>query len=116
VRYADDFVVFCESQEDAECVKHEVLPAWLAERGLVLSPEKTRTVHLREGFDFLGFNVRHCGVPSRPTGRKLLSTPSKTSMKDMRRRLRTEWRALRGHGVQAVLQRLNPIILGQANW
>ncbi|HKB39965.1 MAG TPA: reverse transcriptase domain-containing protein, partial [Gemmataceae bacterium] len=54
VRYADDFVVFCESKEDAARVKEEVLPTWLAERGLCLSEEKTRIVHLSEGFDFLG--------------------------------------------------------------
>src|SRR5262245_37079013 len=59
VRYADDFVVFCESRGDAERVKDRLLPPWLAERGLSLSGEKTRIVHLTEGFDFLGFSVRH---------------------------------------------------------
>src|SRR5713226_2289832 len=59
VRYADDFVVFCETQEDALVVRDRILPPWLAERGLSLSPEKTRIVHLTEGFDFLSFNVRH---------------------------------------------------------
>src|SRR5262249_23575508 len=39
VRYADDFVVFCESQEGAAHVKDHVLPGWLAERGLSLSGE-----------------------------------------------------------------------------
>jgi hypothetical protein len=36
---------------------------WLAERGLTLSEEKTRIVHLTEGFDFLGFNIRHYSAP-----------------------------------------------------
>ena len=57
VRYADDFVCFCETREDAEQVQG-ILVAWLKERGLTLSEEKTRIVHLTEGFDFLGF-VRH---------------------------------------------------------
>ena len=35
VRYADDFCVFCESQEDAETAK-QVLADWLSERGLTL--------------------------------------------------------------------------------
>src|SRR6266702_3504782 len=39
VRYADDFCVFCESQEDAEAVKH-ILSDWLNKRGLVLAPKK----------------------------------------------------------------------------
>src|SRR5262245_58575050 len=42
VRYADDFVVFCENREDALQVKDVILPAWLAERGLSLSEAKTR--------------------------------------------------------------------------
>jgi RNA-directed DNA polymerase len=46
VRYADDFVVFCESEEDAVEVRDKILPRWLAERGLSLSEEKTRIVHL----------------------------------------------------------------------
>ena len=57
VRYADDFVCFCETREDAERVQG-ILTEWLKERGLTLSEEKTRIVHLTEGFDFLGF-VRH---------------------------------------------------------
>src|SRR6266436_8602798 len=63
VRYADDFVVFCESQEDALVVRDRILPDWLAKRGLSLSPEKTRIVQLTEGFDFLSFNIRRYPHP-----------------------------------------------------
>ena len=41
VRYTDDFVCFCETKEDAEQVQG-TLAAWLQERGLTLSAEKTR--------------------------------------------------------------------------
>src|SRR5207244_2570821 len=41
VRYADDFVVFCETKEDAEVAIRD-LTGWLAARGLTLSSEKTR--------------------------------------------------------------------------
>ena len=58
VRYADDFCVFCETEEDAiQCV--EVIKGWLTQRGLNISPEKTSIKHLTVGFDFLGFNIRH---------------------------------------------------------
>ena len=57
VRYADDFVIFAETREDAEAAKSDI-ERWLANRGLELSQEKTRIRHLTEGFDFLGFNVR----------------------------------------------------------
>jgi RNA-directed DNA polymerase len=117
VRYADDFVVFCESQEDALKVKDDILPPWLAERGLTLSTEKTRVVHLTDGFDFLSFNVRHYKAPkTSKSGWKLLIKPSKKAVDTKRAELREEWLKLRGHSIQAVLKRLNPIIKGWANY
>ena len=57
VRYADDLVALCHTRDQAEQVKAR-LAAWLAPRGLAFNEDKTRIVHLDEGFDFLGFNVR----------------------------------------------------------
>jgi RNA-directed DNA polymerase len=117
VRYADDFVVFCQSREDALRVKDEILPEWLAERGLTLSGEKTRLVHLKEGFDFLGFNVRHYrNARTSRTGYKLLIRPSKKSVTGLREKIREAWLGLKGHSVGAVLWKLNPIIRGWANY
>jgi RNA-directed DNA polymerase len=97
-------------------VKSE-LDVWLAHRGLSLSEEKTRIVHLTEGFDFLGFNIRHYAAPkTSQSGYKLLIKPSKKSVAAMRAHLRTEWRSLKGQTVQTVLKRLNPIIRGEANY
>ena len=76
VRYADDFVVFCETQEDAEAAK-QTLSRWLEARGLTLSAEKTKVVHLSEGFDFLGFTIRHYKSALTKSGWKVLITPSK---------------------------------------
>ncbi len=53
VRYADDLVALCSSREKAEEVK-ERLVRWLKPRGLVFNEDKTRIVHLDDGFDFLG--------------------------------------------------------------
>src|SRR5215203_5987184 len=58
VRYADDFVVMVSGQaRHAEALREEVA-AVLAPMGLRLSPEKTRVVHIDEGFNFLGFHIR----------------------------------------------------------
>ena len=65
------------------------LAEWLAPRGLAFNEDKTRIVHLDEGFDFLGFNVR------RYRNGKLLIKPSPAAVKRIRKRLRTEMRALR---------------------
>jgi RNA-directed DNA polymerase len=117
VRYADDFVVFCESQEDAVRVKEELLPPWLAQRGLTLSAEKTRIVHLTTGFDFLGCTVRHHKAPQTTrSGYKLLIRPSNTAVVRKRQELKQTWLALKGHSLSCVLHRLNPIIRGWANY
>src|SRR5215510_438191 len=107
VRYADDVVVLCHSQQQAAHVKAR--PAeWLAPRGLALNEDKTKIVHLSEGFDFLGFNVR------RYPNRKLLIKPSKAAIRRVRERLAAETRALRGGNAMAVIATLNPVIRGWA--
>jgi len=116
VRYADDFVVFCRTQEDAQLVKDQILPAWLAVRGLNLSEEKTRIVHLTEGFDFLGFTVKHYKSARKKAGYKLLITPSRKSVAGKREELREVWRQLRGQNVATALWKLNPIVRGWANY
>jgi RNA-directed DNA polymerase len=83
----------------------ERLAVWLAPRGLTFNEDKTRIIDLDQGFDFLGFNVR------RYHG-KLLIKPSQAAIRRIRKRLRTEIRALRGAHIIEVLKRLNPIIRG----
>jgi RNA-directed DNA polymerase len=104
VRYADDLIALCLSREQAEEVKTR-LAAWLAPRGLAFNEDKTHVVHLDDGFDFLGFNVR------RYQG-KLLIKPSKAAIQRHRERLAAEILALRGANAKAVIARLNPVIRG----
>jgi len=106
VRYADDVVVLCHSQQQAEQVKAR-LAGWLAPRGLAFNEDKTKIVHLGEGFDFLGFNVRRYH-------RKLLIKPSKAAIKRLRERLAAETRKLRGLNAVAVITTLSPVIRGWA--
>ena len=116
VRYADDFVCFCETKEDAEQVR-KILVEWLKERGLTLSEEKTRMVHLTEGFDFLGFNIRHYPAPQTSrTGWKLLIKPSKESVQDVQKKLKGLWQKVQGANAQIVMGQLNPVIRGWANY
>ena len=58
VRYADDFVILCRTQEEAEAALAEVRK-WVAEHELTLHPEKTHIVDSREkSFSFLGYSLR----------------------------------------------------------
>ena len=58
IRYADDFVVTAQSKEIFEEIKPKI-EHWLEQRGLSLNAEKTKIVSIKDGFDFLGFHMRH---------------------------------------------------------
>jgi RNA-directed DNA polymerase len=104
IRYADDLIALCHSQDQAVEVKAR-LTAWLTPRGLAFNEGKTRIVHLDDGLDFLGYNVR------RYHG-KLLIKPSKAAVRQLRERLAAEVKALNGSNGTAVISKLNPIIRG----
>ncbi len=109
VRYADDFIITGHSKEWLEQEVKPVVAEFLAERGLVLSPEKTRVTHIREGFDFLGWNIRKYSG-------KLLMKPSKANVKAHLDHIRG---VINGHktATQANLIRLlNPVLRGWANY
>lgn len=73
VRYADDFIITGHSKELLECQVLPIVAGFMAERGLTLSPKKTRITHIEQGFDFLGQNVRKYDG-------KMLIKPSKANV------------------------------------
>jgi RNA-directed DNA polymerase len=124
VRYADDFVVLCDTREQAE-EAHARAAALLGDLGLKLHPDKTRVVDLRggaEGFDFLG-----CHFHARMSGRLweqrrivryyLHRWPSQRSMKRARQRVKdlTD-RSQVGMELKAVIERLNLFLRGWGNY
>ena len=114
IRYADDFVIFTQSKEDAEAAQAEISD-WLIKQGLRLSVEKTQIRHLTEGFDFLGFNIRE--YKERKSDKQiLLIKPNADAVKRFRTKLRHEWQALTGHNAEKVIKTLNPIIRGWGNY
>ena len=56
-RYADDWVVTCESAAEARAAMAAALRI-LNELGVQLHPQKTRIVHVRQGFEFLGYKIK----------------------------------------------------------
>jgi RNA-directed DNA polymerase len=105
VRYADDFAVCCHTRQQAEQVKAR-LEGWLAGRGMSVSEDKTRIVHLTQGFDFPGWTVR------RHRNGKLLIKPSKKAVRKHREQLAGKMRQLRGSNAMAVIATLSPVIRG----
>ncbi len=103
VRYADDFVVLCESREEAEAALAEIR-RWVAERGLRLHPDKTHLGDCRqpgEGFDFLGYRFE--------AGRRHVRKKSLTRFKDA---IRAKTRRTQGRSLACIIADLNPTLRG----
>lgn len=108
IRYADDFVVTAETREIAEEVR-EFIEIFLSERGLTLSEEKTKVVHINDGFDFLSWNFRKYGG-------KMLIKPSKKSIDSVTHAISEIIKNAKGWSQEQLINRLNPIILGWAQY
>lgn len=116
IRYADDFVIMCESKEEAESMYGKLKP-YLNKRGLELAPDKTKVTHITEGFDFLGFNIRrYTNIKGNQNRSKLLIKPSKASIKGFKAKIKEIFKTLRGTNVATLLSKINPIIRGTANY
>jgi RNA-directed DNA polymerase len=116
VIYADDFVILCETKEEANNM-YEKLSPYLKERGLELSEEKTKISHITEGFDFLGFHIRQYPVTFRGKPEyKLLIKPSKKSIKKCRAKIRDCFKKCQGTNVGILIKEINPIIRGYGNY
>ena len=58
LRYADDFVILCESKTQAKEIKKDITQFLSHKIGLTLSEEKTHITHIKRGFNFLGFHIK----------------------------------------------------------
>jgi len=112
VRYADDFVIFAQNQEDIEAL-YDILNPYLKDRGLSLAEDKTKITHISQGFDFLGFNFRRYETKD---GDKHFVKPSKASIKHFRAKIAERFKLLRGQNADKVIKSLNPLIIGTANY
>jgi len=109
VRFADDFIVTARSKELLENQIRPFIEQFMNERGLRLSPEKTRITHIAEGFDFLGQNVRKYNG-------KLIIQPAKKNVKAHLAQIRGIIRANPTATAGALVMQLNPVIRGWANY
>jgi RNA-directed DNA polymerase len=108
VRYADDFII-TGSRPLLETEVRPLVEDFLRERGLALSPEKTRLTHLTEGFDFLGQNVRAYGD-------RTLTKPAKGNVKTFLGKIRSLVRASAQAKAAHLIALLNPKIRGWADY
>ncbi len=110
VRYADDFIITGVSKEVLEDKVMPAVVAFLRTRGLEFSGEKTRITHIRDGFDFLGFNIR------KYANGKLLTKPSGSSVKTFLGGIREFIKSNKTAPTETVIRQLNAKIRGWANY
>jgi RNA-directed DNA polymerase len=115
IRYADDFVVLVHgSQANAEALRQEVAGV-LAPLGLRLHAAKTKVVHLRDGFDFLGFHIKW--ARKRGTSKWHVYTfIAGRPVRDLKAKIRALTRRLSQADYKATLIRINQVQRGWANY
>lgn len=103
VRYADDFVVLCQSETGVQEAQ-ALVQRHLSSLGLTLSAEKTKQTQFREGFAFLGFVISSWSVTMRPKAVEKF----KTKIRELTRR---------NHNLdQEVITKVNRVLRGTANY
>lgn len=103
IRYADDFVIMCRDESEADKALHQVQQL-IAERGLVLHPEKTRVVDTTlpgQGFDFLGYHFE-----------RGTRWPRKKSLKKLKDTIRTQTGRSNGNSLPAITAEINRTLKG----
>ena len=103
VRYADDFVILCQSAERAHAALEEV-KAWVAENDLTLHPDKTHIGDCQiagQGFEFLGYRFE--------AGKRWVRKKSLQGFKD---KIREKTGRTRGESLRVIVADLTPMIRG----
>ena len=103
VRYADDFVILCASEDEAKTALRQVT-AWVTANGLTLHPDKTRIGDSQQpgqGFEFLGYRFEG--------GQRFVRDKSLKALKD---KVRTRTIRSRGDSLGRIIADLNPMLRG----
>jgi RNA-directed DNA polymerase len=109
VRYADDFVITGRDRALLETKVKPLAEAFLQERGLTLSPEKTIVTHINDGVDFLGQHLQSY------RGRVRV-TPSAKNVHAFLDKVRTTIRKRRQATAGELIEQLNSMIRGWASF
>ncbi len=116
IRFADDFVVMVAGEsQHAEALREEVSGV-LATLGLRLAAEKTRVVHIDEGFDFLSITIRR--MRKRGTSRHYVYTkPSKKAIQAVKDKVTAKtYRSTLYQEPAVLIQGISQTLRGWANY
>src|SRR3984885_4944612 len=123
-RYADDWVITCKSAAEARAA---IVAAQriLEQLGVVLHPQKTRIVHVRQGFEFLGYKIKRGKRPLRLRPQQIQSGvrsgalyayPKGKSIQRFMDQVRERTRRHVPLNTSELIANLNPVIRGWGNY
>ena len=106
VRYADDFIILCESQEQAQQALQAVRQ-WVEQAGLTLHPLKTRIVDTSQtgGFDFLGYHFE-----------RGMRWPRQKSLEKFKEAIRQKTQRTRSGSMKQIIEETNRTLRGWINY
>jgi RNA-directed DNA polymerase len=119
-RYSDDWVVTCSSAAHARAAL-ETAGRILKELGVQINPHKTRIVHVRRGFEFLGHKIKRGSRPMRLSGDKIKSgikagalyaRPAEKSIRHFKDQIRRLTCRRAPVNTAELIQQINPILRG----
>jgi group II intron reverse transcriptase/maturase len=124
-RYADDWLVTCTSRSEAQAAL-AAAKRILEKLGVTLHAEKTRIVHVRQGFEFLGFKIKR-GKPSSlklapdkirsgVVPGSLYAYPREKSVEHFKEQIRKLTRRKAPVKTQQLIEQINPVIRGWGNY
>ena len=106
IRYADDFIIVCKSQEEAQQALQEVRQ-WVEQAGLTLHPTKTRIVDASQagGFDFLGYHFE-----------RGMKWPREKSLAKFKEAIRQKTKRTRSGSMKDIIEDSNRTLRGWFNY
>lgn len=107
VRYADDFVILCNNQNDAKKAL-ELVREWVNRNDLTLHPDKTHVGNCLErgqGFEFLGYRFE--------AGKRWIRSKSHQALRD---KIRDKTKRSRSGSITEIIKGLNPMLKGWFNY
>ncbi|MEK7756183.1 MAG: group II intron reverse transcriptase/maturase [Planctomycetota bacterium] len=119
-RYADDWVITCRTRAEAQAALASAVKI-LAQLGVTMNAAKTQIVHVRHGFDFLGFKIKRGSRPLRldvsriKSGTRqgaLYAYPSQKSICRFKDRMRQSTHRRVPLRTEEIVRELNPVIRG----